>query len=89
MEGQVPKSRQMKTNMSIHAVTTHGTGLANAVAQLTSLLQEHDSMDISMWLEDLVVVAVGYKSAIGYEFRIDCRNFETFVDRRLNWERPV
>jgi len=29
---------------------------------LTSLLQEYDSMDTSMWLEDLV--------AIGYEFRV-------------------
>ena len=58
VEGQVPKFRQMKTEMSIHAVTTHGIGPANAVAQWSLLLQEYDSMDTPMWLEDLVVVVV-------------------------------
>ena len=75
VEGQVSKSRQTKTKMmSIHAVATDSwdrTRPANTVARLSSLLQEYDSMDTPMWLEDLVAVAVGYKSAIGSEFRID------------------
>ena len=39
------------------------------MAQWIFLLQEYNSLVESMWLEDEV--------AIGHEFWIDCRNFET------------
>ena len=53
--------------MLVHVVMNHETDKHGGSVDFW--LQEYNSLGILMWLEDVVV--------IGYEFWIDCRNFET------------